>query len=685
MNSLENAADAQQDIDHYQVLMTAFLEGRLQPSEFTSRRLLRGVYAQRQPGWYMVRTRLPGGNLNARQLRGLARAAEDHTRLGNVHLTTRQDAQLYYVSLPETPELLRLLAQHGISTLEAGGNTVRNVTICHLAGACPRECVDVQEYARVVSTYFQHHPVARSLPRKVKIAFSGCESDCARGAVHDLAFLAMRNADGQRGFRMLVGGGLGASPRVAVTLVSFLHERDLLPAIEAALVIHDRYSDRSRKTRSRMKFLVKRFGEEELRARFQTEFDRTRVAFDTSQAPVGRWRSSLPEVPGQGAEAACLKGPTPMPWNSGFLALPVDVPGGVLDVSRLQALGRILDEGLAVQVRVTQTQDLLLLGVPQVCLEDCQKALKNAGLSVAGQGTVVNCPGTDSCPLGITNARRMAQSLGVVAPSLRIGVSGCHNRCAWADVLDVGLIGKARRHHGKAVPSYTLKVGRKETLGFFGADIPAARVRSAVGAIHEAYLSLHHAGELFSSWSERMGEAYFRELLQPYASVRAEEVPFLSRDFGDNNLFCVRSAGSGECAAGQVTPVDRLLLNAAYEASLGNAFLVKQKYAEVGECLRNRAALVGRALLLAATGREEDGKNLSTVLADSLSGELAGVAMGFASLEEALHSFCLDVDEIRLQGLIMQTDVWVEAARKRCRAIQAQASAAAPAIAGSSS
>ncbi|WP_456379851.1 nitrite/sulfite reductase [Thiolapillus sp.] len=660
------------DINHYETLLADFQEGRLDSHSFVSERLLRGIYAQRQEGWYMLRTKLPGGNLDAAQLRGLAEAVQAYTQMGDAHITTRQDIQLYHIALDDTPALLRLLARHGVSTREAGGNTIRNVTTCALAGACPHELVDVEPYAAAVSRYFLHHPLTQSLPRKLKIAFSGCARDCARGNTHDLAFIPTRNTDGRPGFKVLAGGGLGAKPHLAIVLEQFISEPDLLPAIEAVVVLHDKYSDRKRRTRSRLKFLVDRFGAEELRQKFHTEFERTRSAFEISNAPTGEWHANQePNADWEGQNPAYLTLPTPMAWQDSGLVVPVNLPGSTLNPEQLQGLAQLLDDGDAARLRATQEQNLVLLGVPEARRETCLEKLAALDLSLPKSGdNVVSCPGTDTCPLGITTSRRMARTLTGTTPGLRLGVNGCHNGCAGAEVSDIGLIGKARRHHGQMVPSYALRLGGGDELGIAGPDIPAVRTPAAIRQIREAWLERRHDGESFPAWSRRKGGSYFHTLLESLTAVSKSEIPFLARDQGDNTLFRVTAAGMGECAGSQASPAAQLLLSAAYESTLAQAFLAKQKYAEASECLRNRLQLTGRALLLAAGGEGGAPETLSTDLASSLAPEDSDLAAGFAELEQALGDFSADPDEILFPALLRQTDEWVESARSRCHVLQ---------------
>ena len=662
----------QEDFDQLEVALQDYLDEKIDHNQLVGERLMLGVYGQWQENLCMVRSKLPGGDLPLSYLLGYAEVLDAIDCMETVHITTRQDIQYNDVPLDQTPKLLRMLAKHGITTREACGNTVRNVSGCPMAGACQREHVDVMPYIESTAAYLVRNPLTQSLPRKFKITYSGCEADCAQGAIQDLGFVATRNAAGEPGFKVLAGGGLGPQSRQAIVIEEFLPEGLLLPVSQAILAMHDKYSDRDRRTRSRLKFLVDRFGAESFGEKFRTEFERTRSAFDISNAPTGKWRTNLePNVNWEGQNPACLKEPTPMAWHDSSLVVPVNLLGGALNAEQLQGLAQLLDDGDAARLRTTQAQNLVLLGVPEARRETCLEKLAALSLSLPGSGDdVVNCPGIETCPLGITTSRRMARSLAGTAPGLRLGVNGCHNGCAGAEVSDIGLIGKARRHHGQMVPSYALRLGGGDELGIAGPDIPAVRTPAAIRQVREAWLNHRHDGESFPAWSRRKGGNYFHTLLESLTAVSKNEIPFLSRDQGDSTLFRVTAAGMGECAGSQASPAAQLLLSAAYESTLAQAFLAKQKYVEASECLRNRMQLTGRALLLAAGGKDGTPETLSTDLAKSLAPEDSHLAAGFAELEQALDSFSADPDEILFPGLLRQTDEWVESARSRCRVLQ---------------
>jgi len=596
-NSTNSMIDSK-DFDHYEQALQSFLDGNLDANRFLHTRLNLGVYTQRQEGMCMVRAKLPGGRITAEQLEGFADCLEKYSIMDDVQLTTRQDIQFHYIALKDTSDLQRELAKYNIATREAGGNTVRNITSCQLAGVCPAEHVNVQAYIQQVAEYFVRHPLTQSLPRKFKIAFSGCGHDCAQGLVHDLGIIATAK-NGKPGFRLLVGGGLGAKPKTAIELLDFIPESELLPAIEAILVLHDKFSDRKRRTRNRIKFLVEKWGNDKFRSDFNREFERTRAAFIQASEPLVEWKT--PEKISQplGADLS-----TPINQaDKNLVTLPLFIKHGDLSSKQLKGLAAILRRENLNDLRTNQDQNLTLFNVPKTKVIDIANLLEDLNISVANnKQSVVACPGTTTCPLGITNSERIGQIIQSNGTQLNVRVNGCQNNCANSSTADVGFYGKGQRHHGTLVPSYKIQLGGSGRdggeLAFDGPQIPAARVSAALERITNSYNDTKHGEESFYRWSRRKGAEHFHNLLKSLTQVRETELPFLIRDLGDRNVFQVKSIGMGECAGAQADPIEKLYLEAKYEADLGYAFAIKFKYDEAIESLENRLFLLTSALFL---------------------------------------------------------------------------------------
>lgn len=664
----------QEDFDHYDQVLQDYAAGEIDHNRLVAERLLLGVYGQRQDGLCMLRTKLPGGRLHPRQLSGYAEALDAFSPGGAVHLTTRQDIQFNDVPLALTSALARSMASHGVTCREAGGNTVRNITSCPMAGVCPREHVDVTPFIDGVARYFVRSPLTQFLPRKFKTTFSGCEADCAMGQIQDLGVIAVRK-EGRPGFRLLVGGGLGSKPRKAMVLEEFIEEWQLLPAIEAVIVLHDKHSDRERKARSRIKFLVEDFGEAGFIQRYREELARTCAAFDADLAPRGVWREATEgDICGHGAPRQSAP-----QHQAGLNAVPIQVPGGDLDADQLRGLSDLLEQLSYADLRVTQDQNLLVLNVRESDVGALQQGLKalNLGQPEVG-GDVVACPGTATCQLGITNSRLVARLLNGGKADLSLRINGCQNNCAHSDVADIGLYGKGRRHFGRLVPTYALRLGGSGQVGgefaFAGPDIPAARVSSAVERISQAYIDNRQGGEHFSAWSRRKGADYFTDLLEDLTQVQEVELAMLQRDHGDNTVFRVHSVGVGECAGAQVDPLDKLLLEATYERNLRNAFAAKRKFDEAAECLNTVFTLTVEALLSAADAEAgaiclQEGR-LVEALATALPADDA-LMQGFSGLMEVFGNWRQNPDELVYPELAERADAWLKQARRRCRVLQA--------------
>ncbi len=588
---------SEQVLEQFERDVAAYRAGQISEERFPAIRLQQGIYAQRQDGYHMVRTKLPGGRLTPEQLAGYAEIMETYSRQGHgvVHITTRQDIQFHYIELEHLPTVVRELARYGVTTREASGNTIRNITACPLAGICAREHVDVRPYLDATARHFLGNPLTQQLPRKFKISFSGCEADCAQGLINDLGVVATRNAAGEPGFKLVAFGGLGAKPHEAVTLDAFVAEADVLAAVEAVVTLHHRHSDRTRRSHSRIKFLVEKFGLERLAEMYRDELARIRATVETGESRA-EWREPT-------AGPVCEGGvvtKTTAQRQPGLYAVPVHVPFGRLNGEQLRGLSRLLPALGLDEVRTTQNQSLLIPNVPSGQLQALRLGLTTLGLREPQAGDdVVACPGTTLCPLAIVSSPALGREVDGGEHNLRIRINGCQNSCAQSDTGDIGLFGQARRHYGKLVPSYTLQLGGNGlSRGGFGLDgptIPALRAPEAVRRVQRAYAEDRQADDSFRVWALRRGETYFAELLADLAAVSELEVHALLHDLGADETFSVGKIGVGECAGAAVDPVALAEADIAYQRSSRNAFAYAGELDEAHTCLGSIAALAVRA------------------------------------------------------------------------------------------
>ncbi len=668
----DNWIDAE-ELAQYREAVKGYLQGDLDEDRFQAIRLQQGVYGQRQEGVNMVRVKLPGGYVSAEQLGVVAGLLADYSQEDIASVTTRQDLQLHSIPLADTPQVLEEMAAQGLTSREACGNTVRNITACPLAGVCPAEHTDVQPVVDAVAARFLRHPLTQHLPRKFKMSFSGCESDCAQGLFHDLAVVAVRR-DGKFGYKVLAAGGLGHKPRPAIVLEEFIEEQDLLPVIEAVLALHHRYSDRKRRARARLKFLLEKLGEEEFVQRYRSELQRTRVAYADESLPPAQWVEARDASVGTtGAPREVLEQKQPDKY-----VFPVSLPLGDLTVTQLRGIAALMLQRDLHDVRVTQDQNLMLLNIPAAELEAVRNELAALGLDSPCVGDdVVACPGTWTCRLGITASRLVCDELSGGVDDLRIRVSGCHNGCAQPYVGDIGLHGEGRRKHGKLIPHYRLHLGGDGraggTIGVRGPEVPASRAPQAVRRIKQAFQELRQENESFMDWAQRQGADYFQELLGDLQEIREIDVPSLLKDFGETQDFRVLSLGGGECMGAAQETVSANFSEAAHEREYRRVFQLAKKHDQALGCVEAIGRLVGHSLLDAAG----DASPPQTL--EAIAERLLQAYPEKAFLAESLQGFAADLarlqenfDEASFQRLAEIQDVWVVLAADACREVDSQ-------------
>lgn len=541
----------------------------------------------------MQRIKLPFGGLTPDQLELLAQVAEEYAD-NILHVTTRQDFQLHFVHLEDTPDLMRRLAAVGITTQEACGNVVRNVTACPLAGVCHSETFDVTPYAKALAVFLMGHDDTQDFGRKFKIAFSGCEHEaCGLVKMHDLGLLArIRQVNGQpeRGFTVFVGGGLGTIPHQAKILAEFVSEREILPLAQAIARVFARLGEKRNRNRARIKFLVSQLGIEEFRRLVLTE--REQLPFDA------RWTAYLADLPHY-RETPLKNGPERATWQKlnflgeaeapqespdpyafwlesnvywqrqpGYATVTINLPLGDISAAQAYALAAIARRYVGDSLRTTVEQNIVLRWVAAADLPSLYEELRAAGLGEPGAGTIVDittCPGTDTCKLGIASSRGLAGELRSrlaaananrpeAVKNLRIKVSGCFNSCGQHHVADIGFFGNSRRRDNRTVPHFQVILGGQwqENAGQYGmamGAVPAKAIPEVLDAITSRFVAEREPGETFQAWIARSGKKGIKALLDPFSEVPAYEVnPAFYSDWGDPREFTIGDIGVGECA-----------------------------------------------------------------------------------------------------------------------------------------
>jgi sulfite reductase (ferredoxin) len=579
-----------EDIAKFERLLADHLAGTVDEDGFRVFRLNNGIYGQRQGGHnQMVRVKLPYGNVSADQLELLGSIADRYSR-GWGHITTRQNIQFHFVQLEAVPAMLTELAEFGLTTREACGDTVRNVMGCHLAGACPYEVLDISPWAEATFRHFLHHPYAQRLPRKFKINFSGCMTDCGQAMFNDVGVVAVSRPlpDGtvEPGFRVFIAGGLGANPHPAQALEEFTAREELLPTIEAVLRTFDHFGNRYNKLRARLKWVVDELGIDELRRRVLRE----RQLLLASSSWPGGIPSIVEELGDAPAGVATGLDPTPLGtpvtlrvdskadpykrWEStnvvigvakGTVSAIAYARLGDITSDQFRALAQIVRD-FGVTVRATNRQNLAFRGLSAEQLPDLYGRLDEIGMAEPGAELardVVACPGADTCNLAVTQSRGLADDIGRALEEsgladvggIRINISGCTNSCGQHHVADIGFHGAERRAHGRPAPGYQLLLGghignTEVEFGQRALRLPAKAAAEATVRLVGRYAEEREPGEAFASWMERAGgaKALATELKDLDDWPDPEERPDYYIDFDETGPFS-GEVGQGECAA----------------------------------------------------------------------------------------------------------------------------------------
>ena len=615
-----------EEIETFETEATRVLAGDLSTDIFKPFRLQYGIYGQRQPGVQMFRIKIPFGGLTANQIRRVAELA-DHYATGVGHVTTRQDIQLHFVELKHVPTMMRLLAEVGLTTREACANTVRNVTACHLAGVCQGEVFDVTPYAKTVALHLLRNPLNQSLPRKFKIAFSGCRQDCALTPIHDIGLLAARRADGTIGFRMVAGGGLGSAPRIAQVLREFTPMDELIPTIEAVIKVFDTLGNRKNRNKARMKFVIEKLGFEEFKRRWEEAYaamgyavpthDPIKLLTHADEPPLimPTKSSGLPNgngVPGNGAVSLNGAGSAFQAWKrtnvvpqrqTGYATAAIKLPMGDITAEQMWVVADLAERYSNGNIRTTINQNMVIRWIPEDRLASFYEELVEHSLGDPGAELVediIACPGTDTCGLGITSSKGMARALAEVFPAGQVP----------EDLRDVSvkisLHGVGKRLGDHTAPHYELHLGGQidgtPKIGQMTVKLPAKSVPAAIRHLVEVYRRDRKPGENLQAFITRVGKGALKDELIPYTIVPPyEQDPTYYYDWEGEAEFVLEDLGPGECAGGALEMIDDRMLEADQELYQAKLLVEKHQYA-VSVNKSYRAVLAAAKALLVTEG-----------------------------------------------------------------------------------
>ncbi|MGF1639185.1 MAG: nitrite reductase [Cyclobacteriaceae bacterium] len=627
-SELENINNpvVEQDIIDLADKISKFRNLAIDEEKFRSLRLARGVYGQRQPGVQMIRIKIPYGKVTSRQLIHIANLSDEYAS-STLHATTRQDIQIHFVNLDRTPELWARLEQEQITLREACGNTVRNVTASEKAGIDPNEAFDVSPYAQAVFEYFLRNPVCQEMGRKFKIAFSSSDKDSAFTFIHDLGFIP-RLRDGKRGFKVLIGGGLGAQPFLALTATEFLEEDQLIPYTESILRVFDRYGERARRHKARLKYLLADIGLEELLK--LAEIERTALPYKTYKINS---ESIQPTPQPEGKQYPVSRATDEAKYSlwlhtnvfeqkqKGFFAVGVRVPNGNLSSDKARAFAEVIKEYTADEARITINQGYMLKYARKEALPGLFEALNQLGLAEPGfdsTADVTSCPGTDTCNLGISSSTGIATALEQVIRTdfpdlvknsdIKIKISGCPNSCGQHGMASIGFHGSSLKNKDLVMPALQVLLGGGVDVAGEGRiaekviKIPSKRGPQALRLLLTDYEQNGNEGEYYKDYFVRQGKAYFYNLLKPLndlTDVKAEEYI----DWGQDIPFAVETA-VGECAGVIIDLVATLLYDSEEKITWAQAAIDKGAWSDAIYHSYNVLITTAKAILLT-----EDVKN----------------------------------------------------------------------------
>jgi len=558
-----------------------FKEGQIDEEKFRSLRLARGVYGQRQQGVQMIRIKLPYGKVSSHQLRRIAEVSDEYSR-GRLHITTRQDIQIHYVDLDRTPELWAELERDNVTLREACGNTVRNVTASETAGFDVDEPFDVSPYADALFKFFLRNPICQEMGRKFKVSFSSSDTDTGLSYIHDLGFIA-KIENNIRGFKVMIGGGLGSQPRHADALYSFLPSDKIIPLMEGVLRVFDRHGERKSRSKARMKFLLKSIGLETFKELIENEqkaIEQQTVAINADNFPISKpVEIETPRVEITDPETfESWKTTNLIPQKqNGYKAIGVKVLLGDFYTDKARLLSDLVETYAAGELRLTLRQNIVIPFVKEALIPFFYTELKKLGFTELGYNKAVDitaCPGTDTCNLGISSSTGIARELENIIKSeypqylnnedLVIKISGCMNACGQHNMANIGFQGMSIKTKNNLVaPALQVLLGGGNSGDGNGrfADkvikIPSKRGPEALRYILDDF-EQNSEQDTFYEYYTIQGEKYFYDLLKTLSDSTNLSVDEYI-DWGSKQPY-VKAIGIGECAGVVIDLIATLFL-----------------------------------------------------------------------------------------------------------------------------
>jgi sulfite reductase (ferredoxin) len=585
----------EKDILELEKKIRLFHEGKIDEERFRSLRLARGVYGQRQFGVQMIRIKLPYGKVTSEQLHRIADVSDEYSR-GRLHITTRQDIQIHHVSLERTPELWAQLEKDDITLREACGNAVRNVTASETAGIDPKEPFDVTPYAHATFQFFLRNPICQEMGRKFKISFSATEEDTALSFMHDLGFIAKTkvvNGEVKKGFKVLLAGGLGSQPRQADVMFEFLETDLLIPTIEGVLRVFDRYGERTKRAKARLKFLLKEIGLEGFLKLVTLE--RKALAYQLYPIKTASFEQEVKFETDKVPQVIIEDKTSYENWKKtnliqqkqeGLYAIGIKVKLGDFYTDKARKLADLIKKYGANELRFTLRQNILIRHVREEFLPVFYTELQKLGFTELGYNSTADitaCPGTDTCNLGITSSTGIAVELEHVLKTeypqyinkkeIAIKISGCMNACGQHNMAHIGFQGMSMKVGNLLAPALQVLIGGGvlgNGQGRFSdklIKVPSKRGPEALRILLDDYENNKEEYGDFLSYYDKKEKKYFYDILKHLSdTTNLSDDDFI--DWGHDKNY-VKAIGVGECAGVVIDLIATLLFES--EEKLENA------------------------------------------------------------------------------------------------------------------
>ena len=555
--------------------------------KFKAARLAMGIYSQRQQGLYMIRTKIAAGALTPEMMDTLANTADQYSD-GIVHLTTRQDAQLYQVTEKNLFDAVKSLHDGGVISIGAGGNSVRNINVCDHGGQKLEEIFNPTSLVSAVSEYLLEQDESSGLPRKVKISFCGAEAGCGSALIDDIAFIAT-SQNGEAGFKVYVGGGQGAMPRLAQKLMEYVSPKDVHRVVLGILRLFNRRGSRVNRNRARIKFLLEKIGIDKFREFFEAEYS----SLETDSLPF---------------DSTVLK---TYDSNATYENLTIRPTTGDLSSGQLRELATIARQLGEATFTISKAGDLVISDVSPDHAKQLRNNIANIGLDIGdpdGYTDIVSCNGAATCNEGITNSKGLAMRLeshykdkSNNGLKLKVSVSGCPNACGHHHTADIGLQGSAKNISGRLVPHYTIYMGGSAGANpGFGKPITKVPAKNVIEAVDHIFLLIGQelsGGETVSALLERLGSEWFEEKLDQFKNISSyEDASDAYLDWDSSKEFSLEEVGPGECAGSALDIIDGYFDQARHDIARAKA--AKDDLGAALDYSKNSVVLAAKALLV---------------------------------------------------------------------------------------